>query len=144
MRTVKVLVVDDSAVVRQILSDGLAGDPEIEVVGVAGDAYRARELILSRRPDVLTLDVEMPRMDGLQFLKKLMPQYPLPVVMVSSLTGPGAAATLEALEYGAVEAVAKPSTKLREGLGAMMDDLCQKVKAASLVDVSRWRNDRTW
>ena len=89
MNKIKVLIVDDSAVVREILSSGLASDPQIEVVGVAGDVFRARELILSKHPDVLTLDVEMPRMDGLIFLKKLMPQYPLPVVMVSSLTGPG-------------------------------------------------------
>jgi len=142
MTRVKVLIIDDSAVVREILSSGLASDPEIEVVGVAGDVFRARELILSKNPDVLTLDVEMPRMDGLVFLKKLMPQYPLPVVMVSSLTGPGATATLEAFQYGAVEVVSKPSTNLREGLGAMVEDLCQKVKAASLVDVSRWRNER--
>lgn len=142
MSRVKVLVIDDSAVVREILSQGLASDPGIEVVGVAGDVFRARELILTKNPDVLTLDVEMPRMDGLVFLKKLMPQYPIPVVMVSSLTGPGAAATLEAFQYGAVEVVSKPSSHLREGLGAMVEDLCQKVKAASLVNVSRWKNER--
>lgn len=142
MRRIKVLIVDDSAVVRQILSAGLSSDPELEVVGVAGDVFRARELILSQNPDVLTLDVEMPRMDGLIFLKKLMPQYPLPVVMVSSLTGPGAAATLEAFQYGAVEVVNKPSSNVRESLAAMVEDLAQKVKAASLVDVSRWRNEK--
>lgn len=142
MTRVRVLVIDDSAVVREILSNGLASDPGIEVVGVAGDVFRARELILSKSPDVLTLDVEMPRMDGLVFLKKLMPQYPLPVVMVSSLTGPGASATLEALQYGAVDVVAKPSSHVREGLTAMVEDLREKVKAASLVDVSRWRNER--
>lgn len=142
MTRVKVLVVDDSAVVRQILSTGLASDPGIEVVGVAGDVYRARELILSKAPDVITLDVEMPRMDGLVFLKKLMPQYPLPVIMVSSLTGPGATATLEAFQYGAVDVVSKPSTGLREGLGAMIEDLCEKVKAAALIDVSRWQSTK--
>jgi len=142
VKRVRVLIIDDSAVVREILSQGLSADPELEVVGVAGDAFRARELILSLRPDVLTLDVEMPRMDGLLFLKKLMPQYPIPVVMVSSLTGPGAAATLEAFQFGAVEVVNKPSSNLRESLTAMVEDLCGKVKAASLVDVSRWRNER--
>lgn len=142
MTRVKVLVIDDSAVVRQILSEGLSSDPDIDVVGVAGDVFRARELILAKHPDVLTLDVEMPRMDGLVFLKKLMPQYPLPVVMVSSLTGPGAGATLEAFQYGAVEVVSKPSSHVKEGLTAMVEDLCFKVKAASLVDVSRWRNER--
>lgn len=139
---VKVLVIDDSAVVREILSVGLARDPQIEVVGVAGDVFRARELILAKRPDVLTLDVEMPRMDGLVFLKKLMPQYPIPVVMVSSLTGPGAAATLEAMQYGAVEIVAKPTGGLREALTGMMGELQEKVKTASQVDVSRFRNER--
>ncbi len=142
MSRVKVLIVDDSAVVREILSTGLAGYPDIEVVGVAGDVFRARELILSKHPDVLTLDIEMPRMDGLVFLKKLMPQYPIPVVMVSSLTGPGAAATLEAFQYGAVEVVNKPTSNLRDGLTSMLDDLSQKILAASLVDVSRWKNDR--
>jgi two-component system chemotaxis response regulator CheB len=142
MTRVKVLIVDDSAVVREILSTGLGQDPQVEVVGAAGDVFRARELILSKRPDVVTLDVEMPRMDGLVFLKKLMPQYPLPVVMVSSLTGPGAALTLEAFQYGAVEVVNKPSTNLRETLGAMVQDLCEKVKAAALVDVSRFKNER--
>mgnify|MGYP003541899648 CR=1 FL=1 len=131
MTRVKVLVIDDSAVVREILGAGLASDPGIEVVGVAGDVFRARELILSRHPDVLTLDVEMPRMDGLIFLKKLMPQYPIPVVMVSSLTGPGAAATLEAFQFGAVDVVSKPASNLRENLTAMVEDLCMKVKAAS-------------
>jgi len=137
---VKVLIIDDSAVVREILRQGLGGDPGIEVVGVAGDAFRARELILSHHPDVLTLDVEMPRMDGLVFLRKLMPQYPIPVVMVSSLTGPGAQATLEALQWGAVDIVAKPTSQLREGLTAMIDDLRVKVKLAARVDVSRWSN----
>lgn len=142
MNRVKVLIIDDSAVVREILTAGLASDPGIEVVGAAGDVFRARELILSKAPDVLTLDIEMPRMNGLVFLKKLMPQYPIPVVMVSSLTGPGAAATLDALQYGAVEVVNKPSANLREGLAAMVEDLCQKVRAASMVDLSRWRKRR--
>lgn len=142
MNKIRVLVIDDSAVVRQILSAGLAEDPDIEVVGVAGDVFRARELILTQRPDVLTLDVEMPRMDGLIFLRKLMPQYPLPVVMVSALTGAGAAATFEAFRFGAVEVVGKPSTAVKEGLTAMLGELREKVKAASLVDVTRWRNER--
>ena len=142
MNRIKVLIIDDSAVVREILSTGLGNDPELEVVGTARDVFRAREIILARSPDVLTLDVEMPRMDGLVFLKKLMPQYPIPVIMVSSLTGPGAAMTLEAFQYGAVEVVNKPSSNLRDGLGAMVEDLRQKVKAAALVDVSRWRNDK--
>ena len=100
-KPVRVLVVDDSALVRQILSNGLAMDPGIEVVGSAADPYMARDKIVQLKPDVLTLDVEMPRMDGVEFLRKLMPQYPIPVVMVSSLTQKGKQITMEALEAGA-------------------------------------------
>ncbi|MEI8092826.1 MAG: chemotaxis response regulator protein-glutamate methylesterase [Spirochaetales bacterium] len=141
MKRIKVLIVDDSAVVREILSNGLSRYPEIEVVGTAGDVFRAREVILSKSPDVLTLDIEMPRMDGLMFLKKLMPQYPIPVIMLSALAGPGAAASLEALKYGAVEVVTKPAANLRQELGVMLDDLAEKIKAAALVDVSKWKSD---
>ena len=102
---VRVLVVDDSALVRQILSSGLAMDPGIEVVGTASDPYMARDKIVELKPDVLTLDVEMPRMDGVEFLRRLMPQYPLPVVMVSSLTQKGKQITIDALEAGAVDFV---------------------------------------
>lgn len=139
-KRIKVLIVDDSALVRNILSKGLAMDPQIEVVGTAKDPYVARDLIIKHRPDVLTLDVEMPRMDGVEFLKKLMPQYPLPVVMVSSLTQKGKQITLEALEAGAVEIVPKPSTNLSRGLNEMMGELRQKVKIASRANVSHWKN----
>ena len=97
------LVVDDSAMVRGILSQGLDADPEIEVVGTASDPYMAREQIMKTKPDVLTLDVEMPRMDGVAFLRRLMPQHPLPVLMVSSLTQRGKEITLQSLEAGAVD-----------------------------------------
>ena len=106
--SVKVLIVDDSALVRQLLTEILSKDPEIEVIGAAPDPIIAREKIKQLKPDVLTLDVEMPRMDGLQFLSNLMRLHPLPVVMVSSLTEAGADVTLKALELGAIDFVTKP------------------------------------
>ena len=140
-KKIKVLVVDDSALVRSILADGLAKDPGIEVVGTAPDPYVARDKIVELRPDVLTLDVEMPRMDGVEFLRRLMPQYPLPVVMVSALTQRGKRITIEALEAGAVDFVTKPSTDVARGLTAMLDDLRHKVKEASRANVSHWKKD---
>jgi len=135
---VRVLIVDDSALVRQILHDGLRKDPHIEVVGTAGDPYAARDMIVKMRPDVLTLDVEMPKMSGVEFLQKLMPQYPVPVVMVSSLTERGQKITLDAMAAGAVDFVAKPSGA--SALAQMMDELCTKVKIASTANVSHWKN----
>lgn len=137
---IKVLIVDDSALVRDILSKGLGSDPDLEVVGTAPNVYIARDLIVFKNPDVLTLDVEMPRMDGVEFLKRLMPQYPIPVVMVSALTAPGARTTLDALDYGAIDFVLKPSSSFGAGLSEMLDDLKQKIKTAASVDVSRWKN----
>lgn len=136
---IKVLIVDDSALARKILTEGLSRDPELEVVGSAPDVYVARDKIVYKKPDVLTLDVEMPRMDGVEFLRKLMPQYPIPVVMVSALTTPGAKVTLEALDYGAIDFVAKPSTSFGNRLEDMLEDLVYKIKVASTVDVSKWR-----
>ena len=138
-KPVRVLVVDDSALVRQILSNGLAMDPGIEVVGSAADPYMARDKIVQLKPDVLTLDVEMPRMDGVEFLRKLMPQYPLPVVMVSSLTQKGKQITMEALEAGAVDFVTKPTTNVAQGLNAMLMELRAKVKIASTANVAHWK-----
>ncbi|MGK7344929.1 MAG: protein-glutamate methylesterase/protein-glutamine glutaminase [Candidatus Nitrospinota bacterium M3_3B_026] len=138
-KKIRVLVVDDSSLVRNILEKGLSADPDIEVVGVAPDPYIARDKIVQLSPDVLTLDVEMPRMDGVEFLRRLMPQYPLPVVMVSALTQKGKRITIEALEAGAVDFVTKPSTDVARGLSAMLDDLREKVKAASKANVSSWR-----
>jgi len=138
-KTVRVLVVDDSSLVRQILSQGLAADPEIEVVGTAGDPYQARDLIVHLQPDVLTLDVEMPRMDGVDFLRRLMPQYPLPVVMVSALTEQGQQITLEAMEAGAVDFVTKPKANVAHGLQTMMCELRSKVKTAATANLSHWR-----
>lgn len=137
--TIRVLVVDDSALVRSILSKGLSRDPEIEVVGTAPDVYVARDKIVLDKPHVLTLDVEMPRMDGVEFLRRLMPQHPLPVVMVSAMTAPGARVTLDAMENGAVDFVLKPSSSFGNQLDGMLEELVEKIKAASVVDVSRFR-----
>jgi len=104
MRPIKVLVVDDSMVFRNLLVQGLNADPNIEVVAQAEDAYEARDAILKYKPDVMTLDVELPRMNGIEFLKKLMPQYPLPVVMISALSDK----VFDALDAGAVDFVNKP------------------------------------
>jgi two-component system chemotaxis response regulator CheB len=142
LKKIKVLIVDDSAIVREILKRGLSSDPMIEVVGTAPDVYVARDKIVLRKPDVLTLDIEMPRMDGIDFLKRLMPQYPLPVVVVSAMAAPGAKATLDALEHGAVDFVLKPSTKIGTQLSEMMGDLREKIKMASGVDVSKWKKQQ--
>ncbi len=140
---IKVLIVDDSALVREILSKGLSNDSGIEVVGSAVDPYSARDKIVELKPDVLTLDVEMPRMDGVEFLRKLMPQYPLPVVMVSALTEKGAKITLDALEAGAIDFVAKPKSDVARGLNSMLMELCVKIKIASTVNVSYWKYKKT-
>ena len=141
-RPIRVIVVDDSALVRDILAQGLAMDPAIEVVAKASDPYVARDQIIKHRPDVLTLDVEMPRMDGVEFLRRLMPQYPLPVVMVSALTQRGKQITLDALDAGAVDFVSKPSTDVARGLSSMMMELRTKVKIASTANVSHWKSKR--
>jgi two-component system chemotaxis response regulator CheB len=141
-KKIRVLVVDDSALVRSILSQGLAQDPGIEIVGTAADPFVARDMIIKHRPDVLTLDVEMPRMDGVEFLRRLMPQYPLPVVMVSALTQRGKQITIEALEAGAVDVVPKPSSNVAQGLNAMMMELRTKIKIASTANVSHWKSKR--
>lgn len=141
-KIIRVLIIDDSALVRDILSKGLGSDPGIEVVGTAPDVFVARDLIVRHKPDVLTLDVEMPRMDGIEFLRKLMPQYPIPVVVVSSLTQKGKDITMQALEAGAVDYVSKPMANLAEGLQGMMNELRTKVKIASTANVSHWKNKK--
>lgn len=142
MKRIKVLVVDDSALVREILVKGLSMDPEIEVTGTASNPYIARDKIVELKPDVLTLDVEMPRMDGVEFLRRLMPQYPMPVIMVSALTKKGAEITLDALAAGAVDFVTKPSTDIARGLNAMLCELRQKVKTAARANLQAWRRSR--
>ena len=141
-KRIKVLIVDDSSLVRNILTKGLGEDPDIEVVGSAPDPYAARDKIVQLKPDVLTLDVEMPRMDGVQFLRMLMPQYPLPVVMVSSLTQEGKQVTLDALDAGAVDFVSKPATNVSRGLNSMIMELLTKIKIASSANVSHWKNKK--
>lgn len=130
-RKVRVLIVDDSSLVRKVLAQGLGQDPGIEVVGVAGDPFVARSKILKLQPDVLTLDIEMPRMDGITFLHKLMTHYPLPVVVFSSLTDRSADVTLRALDEGAVDVMLKPDTGGGFSLEQMIRDLAGKVKMAS-------------
>jgi two-component system chemotaxis response regulator CheB len=131
MKRVRVLVVDDSALVRKLLAGLLASDPGLEVVGTAVDPYEAREKIKALNPDVLTLDVEMPRMDGVTFLGHLMRLRPMPVVMVSSLTVAGADVTLAALELGAVDFITKPRLDVAAGLEASAAVLVERVKAAA-------------
>ncbi|MBN2802635.1 MAG: chemotaxis response regulator protein-glutamate methylesterase [Deltaproteobacteria bacterium] len=141
-RKIKVLIVDDSAMVRQILKDGLSRDEGIEVVGAAPDVFAARDMIVRLKPDVLTLDVEMPKMDGVEFLRRLMPQYPIPVVMVSSLTVKGKKITMDALEAGAIDFVSKPTSDVARGLSGMLSELRTKIKIASTANVSHWKNKR--
>jgi len=133
--SIKVLVVDDSALIREVLSRTLGKDGDIIVVGTAEDPIEARSKVKDLNPDVLTLDIEMPNMNGLQFLDKLMRLHPLPVVMVSTLTTKGASETLLALELGAVDFVAKPNATLSGGLDAFGENLRQKVRAAAHSDV---------
>lgn len=128
-RKIRVLIVDDSAIVRKMLAEALAAEPDLEVVGTAPDPFVARDKILSLRPDVLTLDIEMPRMDGLTFLKKLMRFHPLPVIVISSLAQSSSQAALEALQCGAVDVVAKPGGPY--SVGELKQDLPQKVRAAA-------------
>jgi two-component system chemotaxis response regulator CheB len=141
-RKVRVLVVDDSALARKILVDGLSRDPDIEVIGTARDPYVARDILVKERPDVITLDVEMPRMDGVTFLRKYMPVIPTPTVMVSALTERGKRITIEALEAGAVDVVLKPKIGVVDQFPVMMDDVRERVKAAARVDVSRYARSR--
>lgn len=134
-KKIRVLVVDDSAIVRKVLADVLNQQPDIEVVGTAPDAFVARDKIVSLRPDVLTLDVEMPRMDGLTFLEKLMKHYPLPVIVLSSLTQNSTRAALEALNRGAVDVLAKPGGPY--SVADLKDDLPQRVRAAAAARIRR-------
>lgn len=131
MSRIKVLIVDDSAVVRQLISQYLDEDKDIEVIGTAMDPIFAMEKILRNPPDVITLDVEMPRMDGLSFLAKLMEKYPIPVVMISSLTKKGAETTIKALELGAVDFIAKPETNIHQEFVTLKHEILQKVKLAA-------------
>ncbi len=130
-KRVKVLVVDDSAVIRQLLTMLLSADPEIDVVGSASDPLVARDRIKALNPDVVTLDVEMPNMNGVEFLRKIMTLRPMPVVMISTLTQAGAEITLEALEIGAVDFIAKPTHDVANAMTAIAEELQSKVKHAA-------------
>lgn len=141
-KKIKVAIIDDSALVRALLKKGLGEDPALEVVGTAHDVYAGRDLIVKAKPDVITLDIEMPRMDGLEFLRRLMPQYPVPVIVVSSLSQRGKYITIQAMELGAVDYVPKPSVDLSRGLGEMMYELRTKIKIASTTNVGHWKNKR--
>ena len=131
MSKIKVLIVDDSALVRQTLCEMLNSDPEIEVVGTAADPFLAAERMRTVAPDVITLDIEMPRMDGLTFLQKIMSQHPMPVVMCSSLAGAGTESALKALEYGAVDIITKPRMGTKQFLEESRVTICDAIKAAA-------------
>jgi len=135
MSKIKVLIVDDSALVRQVLTEILSSDPEIEVVGTAVDPFAARDKIKQLNPDVVTLDVEMPKMDGITFLSNIMRLRPMPVVMISSLTEQGAEITLQALEIGAIDYVEKPKLDVAEGMKEYTREILEKVKVASKAKV---------
>ncbi|MEA3639783.1 MAG: chemotaxis response regulator protein-glutamate methylesterase [Lamprobacter sp.] len=128
---IKVLCVDDSALIRDLLSEIINSQPDMEVVAVASDPIMARDLIKRHNPDVLTLDVEMPRMDGLDFLERLMRLRPMPVLMVSSLTQAGSEVTLRALELGALDFVSKPSIGIRRGMLSYTEEITEKIRAAA-------------
>lgn len=135
-KPISVLVVDDSALVRKLLTEILETDPAIEVVGTAADPYAAREKIKKLNPDVLTLDVEMPKMDGITFLGNLMRLHPMPVVMVSSLTEKGADVTLQALELGAIDFISKPKVDLAHSLEQYGEEIIRKLKVAASARIS--------
>lgn len=137
-KKIRVLVVDDSMVFREALARGISADPGIEVVGTAADPYIARDKIIELEPDVLTLDVEMPRMNGIEFLRRLMPQYPIPVVMISALNN----AVFEALQAGAVDFVGKPDSHgNNRSLNTFINELITKIKIASMAKVGHKKND---
>ena len=137
MKKTRVLVVDDSALIRGVMTELLSSDPDLEVVGTAQDPYIARDKIKTLNPDVLTLDVEMPKMDGLTFLQKIMAGHPMPVVMVSSLTESGCETTLRALEIGAVDFITKPKIDVQHNMNELSQEITSKVKAAAAATVKK-------
>ncbi|MDD5475792.1 MAG: chemotaxis response regulator protein-glutamate methylesterase [Syntrophales bacterium] len=139
MKKIRLLIIDDSAIVRKVLSQELSKYPDIEVVGTAPNPYVGRDKIIALEPDVITLDIEMPRMDGITFLRKLMKYYPLPVIVVSALTPRGSGMSLEALEIGAVDVVAKPGGSYT--VGDISQDLAQKIRIAARANVRNRRGE---
>jgi len=136
-KKIRVLIVDDSALVRQTMTEILESDPEIEVIAAAVNPYMAVIKMKTEIPDVITLDVEMPRMDGITFLKKLMSQHPIPVIMVSTLTSKGSETAMKAMEYGAVEIIEKPKVGTKEFLEESTLRLCDAVKSAAKANVTK-------
>jgi len=141
MRKIRVLVVDDSAVVRKVFTEELTREGDIEVVGTAPDPYVARDKIVQLKPDVVTLDIEMPRMDGITFLRKLMKYFPMPVIIVSSLTEAGGEMAMEAMDIGAVEVICKPGEAY--SVGDMSAQLAEKIRAAARIDVKLMKRPAT-
>ncbi len=137
MKKVRVLIVDDSLLIREVLTEILNSSPDIEVVGGAEDPYVAREMIKQLNPDVLTLDIEMPRMDGITFLRNLMRLRPMPVVMISVLTESNADVTLEALALGAVDFIPKPVFNVEHTLNEYAEEIIEKVIMASEANIRR-------
>lgn len=135
-RKIKVLIVDDSLLFREALARAIGADPVIEVVGTAADPYQARDLILEKEPDVMTLDVELPRMNGIDFLRKLMPQYPMPVIMVSAVSE----SVFDALDAGAVDFVTKPDIRSGQSMDVLMNELIIKIKIASTAKIGQWKS----
>ncbi len=133
-RPIRILVVDDAALVRKMLKEGLGKAQDLEVVGAARDPYEARDMLVKLRPDVMTLDIEMPKMDGLEFLRRLMPQFPIPTVVVSSLSQKGSRMAIDAMAAGAVDVVGKPSRDLGYRFEQMMDELQVRVRNAARVN----------
>src|SRR5581483_6491564 len=136
-KKVRVLIVDDSAAVRQTLTSILESDPDISVIGTASDPFVAARRLQDQVPDVITLDVEMPRMDGITFLRKLMTQHPVPVVMCSSLTEAGSETLMQALEAGAVDVILKPRAGITQSLQEQSEHICDVVKAAARARLTR-------
>jgi two-component system chemotaxis response regulator CheB len=137
MNKIRVLIIDDSLLIRRVLTEILNSSPDIEVVGTAEDPLIAREMIKQLNPHVLTLDIEMPRMDGITFLRNLMRLRPMPVVMISALTESNAEVTLTALELGAVDFIAKPTMDVENALNDYAEDIIAKVIVASQANISR-------
>jgi len=134
-KRIRVLIIDDSIVFREFLKRGISSDPNIEVVDVAGDPFDARDKIIEYQPDVLTCDVEMPKMNGIEFIRRLMPQYPLPVVVVSSVSE----AVFDAMDAGAVDFVTKPDVRSVKSVETFINELIIKIKIASTANVSHWK-----
>jgi two-component system chemotaxis response regulator CheB len=140
---IKILIIDDSALVREALKEVFSTDSELEVIGMANDPYEAAKMLRTAVPDVITLDLQMPRMDGLTFLRKLMQQHPIPVVVISSLTQKGKESAMKALEYGAAEVVTKPKINSSSDFASSSEKLCHTVKAASKAKLSILKSSPT-